>query len=174
QLHRLAALHFKQHHQRGQHQDRNEEEKFVADDGADDRHLLPGRGKYSVFGKLVQARDYKLRGHQEKNRGGDAEEFLQIDLDAALDEHHSEEDGDDHAEDGADEAHQLVRVQGYGGEDQNGFDALAQHHKENKKEEAYPSIAPGEQADLAFDVAFELAAGPHHEHDHGDDEDGSD
>src|SRR5437879_8105204 len=85
QLDRLAALHFKQHHQRGQHEDGDEEEKFVADDGADDGHLLPRRGKHAVLGKLVQAGDYKLRGHKEKNRGGDPEEFLQIDLDAALD-----------------------------------------------------------------------------------------
>ena len=122
----------------------------------------------------MQAGDYKLRGHKEKNRGGDPEEFLQIDLDAALDEHHSEQDGDDHAEDGADEAHQLVRVQRHGGEDQNGFDALTQHHQEDEEEEADPGVATGEQSYLAFDFSFELAAGLHHEDDHGDDENGSD
>src|ERR1035441_6288020 len=174
QLDRLAALHFKEHHQRGQRENGDEEEKIVADDRADDGHLLAGRGKHSVLGKLVQAGDYKLPGHQEKNRGSDLEEFLQIDLNAALDEHHAEQDGDDNSHDRADEAHQLARVQGDGGEDQNGFGALAQDHEENEDEEADPCVAAGEQSNLAFDLAFELAAGLHHEHDHGDDEDGSD
>ena len=168
----LAALHFKQHHQRGQHEDSDEEEKFVADDGANDRHLLPRRGKNPVLGKLVKAGDQKLRGHQEKNRGSDPEEFLQIDLDAALDEHHAEQNGDEHTEDGADKAHQLIRIQRYGGEDQNGFDALPQHHQKDEEEEADPCISPGKQADLAFDFSFEPAAGLHHEDDHGDNENG--
>ena len=75
---------------------------------------------------------------------------------------------------GADEAHQLARVQGDGGKDQNGFDALAQHHQKDEQEEADPGVAAGEQSNLAFDLALELAAGLHHEDDHGDDEDGSD
>src|SRR5208337_4184298 len=74
----------------------------------------------------------------------------------------------------ADEAHQLVRVQGYSGENQNGFDALAQDHEEDEEEETDPRVATGEQADLRFNLALELAAGLHHEDDHGDDEDGSD
>src|SRR5208337_3766435 len=110
----------------------------------------------------------------KKNRGGDLEEFLQINLDAALDEHHAEQDGNGHAQDGADEAHQLVRVQGYSGENQNGFDALAQDHEEDEEEETDPRVATGEQADLRFNLALERAAGLHHEDDHGDDEDGSD
>jgi hypothetical protein len=174
QCDRLAALHFKQHHQRGQHQDGDEEEEIVAHDGTDDGHFLARRGKHAVLGKLVQAGDHELSGDQEKNRGGDLEELLQIDLDAALDEHHAEEDGDDHARDGADEAHQLARIQRYGGEDENGFGALTHDHEEDKEEEADPGVATGEQSDLAFDVAFELAAGLHHEDDHGDDEDGGD
>src|SRR6266478_23928 len=77
-------------------------------------------------------------------------------------------------EDGADEAHQLIRVQGYSRQNQNGFDTLSQHHKKDEEEEADPCVAAGEQADLAFDFSFELAPGSHHEDDHGDDEDGSD
>ena len=174
QLDRLTALHFKQHHQRGQDEDGDEEEKVVADDRTDDRHLLTRRGKNSVLRELVQAGDDKLRGDQEKNRGGDLKEFLQVDLDAALDEHHAEQYGNDNTQDRADETHQFTRVQRDGGEDEDGFDALAQDHQKDEREQTNPRIAAGEQADLAFDLAFELASGFHHEDDHGDDEHGGD
>src|ERR1019366_8354380 len=169
---RLAALHLEQYHQPRQHKDGDEEEKFVAHDRTDDRHFLPGRGKHAVFRELVQAADHELRGHQEKDGSGDAEEFLQVDLDAALDEHYAEENGDADAEDGADEAHQFGRVKGDGGKDKNGFHALAQDHQEDEEEEADPGVFTREEADFAFNLALKLAAGLHHENDHGDDEDG--
>jgi len=52
--------------------------------------------------------------------------------------------------------HQLVRIQGYSRQNQNGFDTLAQHHEEDEEEEADPCIAAGEQADLAFDFSLSL------------------
>ena len=171
---RLAALHLEQHHEPGEHQDGDEEEEIVADDGADDGHLPAGGGKDSVFREFVQAGNQKLGGDKKENDGCDFEELLQVDLDAAFDEHHTEKNRNPYAQHGADETEQLARVQRDGGEDQNGFDALAQHHQEDEQEEADPGVVAGEQADFAFDLALELAAGLHHEDDHGHDEDGGD
>ena len=85
-----AALDLEQHHERSQSENRDEEEQIVAHDRADNRHLRLRRGKHAVFGKLMQAGDDQLRGDEEQNHRGDAEELLQIDADAAFDEHHSE------------------------------------------------------------------------------------
>ncbi len=155
-------------------EDGDHEEEFIANDGADDGHLFAGRGQNAVFGEFVQAGDDELSGDQEKNGGSDAEEFLQVDLDAALDEHHTEENGDDDSGKRADEAHQFGRVQGDGGQQKNGFGALAQNHQEDEQEEADPRVAASQKAELAFDFALHFASRLHHEDDHGDDEDGGD
>src|SRR5882762_7643624 len=122
----------------------------------------------------MQARDYQLGRHQEQDRRGHAEEFLQVDAHAALDEHDAEGNGSDHSQQGSEEAHQFGRVERDGGKDQDGFDALAQHHQENEDEQAEPGVVSRQQADFSLDFSLELAARLHHEDDHGDDEEGGD
>ena len=109
--HRLARLHFKQHHQGGQRENGHEEKHVVAHDRADQRHLLLGGGKHAIFRKFVQAGDDQLRRHKQQNDRGDAEEFLQVDADAALDKHHAEGHRDADTQQRAQKTHQLARIQ---------------------------------------------------------------
>ena len=145
---RLAALDLEQHHQGGQGDDGDEKEQVVADDGADQRHLLARRGKHAVFRKLVQAGNDQLRRHEEQNGSGDPEELLQIDAHAALDEHHAKHDGDDHARQRAQETEQFGGVQRDRSQDKDGFDSLAQDHQEDEEKQAKPGVAPARRPTL--------------------------
>ena len=131
-----AALVLEQHHQAGEREHGDEEEEVVADDGADQPHLGGAGGKDAVLAEFVQAADDELEGHEVEDDRGDAEEALQVDLDAAANEEHTEDDGDGDAEQGSGEAEQLGGVEGDGGEDQDGLDALAQDEQKDEEEEA--------------------------------------
>ena len=78
-----AAAVFEEHHQAGEGEHGDEEEEVVADDGADVAHLGGAGGEDAVFGELVQAADDELEGDEVEDDGGDAEEALQVDLDAS-------------------------------------------------------------------------------------------
>ena len=80
-----ALLH--QDHEAGEGEHGDEEEEVVADDGTDVTHLGLAGGEDAVFGELVQAADDELEGDEVEDDAGDAEEALQVDLDAAADEH---------------------------------------------------------------------------------------
>ena len=56
----------------------------------------------------MQAADDELEGDEVKDDCGDAEEALQVDLDAAADEEDSEDDGDGDAEEGSGEAAERI------------------------------------------------------------------
>ena len=169
---RLAALHFEQDHQCGQHKNGDEEKEIVADDRADDGHLLAGGGKHAVFRELMQARDYQLESDEEENDGSNTEKFLQIDAHAALDESDAEHHCQCHAQQRPQEAHQFGAVEAHGGEDQHRFHALAQDHEENKGKQSQARALGRQVADFTLDLALQLATGAHHEDDHGDDENG--
>ena len=131
-----AALVLEQHHQAGEGEHGDEEEEVVADDGADEAHLGGAGGQDAVFAELVQAADDELERHEVEDDGGDAEEALQVDLDAAADEQHAEDDGDGDSQEGSGEAEELGGVQGDGGENQDRLDAFAEDEQKHKEEEA--------------------------------------
>ena len=133
---RCAAFVLQQHHQAGKGEHGDEEEEVVAYDGTDEPHLGGARGQYAILAELVQAADEKLKGDEVEDDRRDAEEALQVDLDAAADEEHAEDDGDGDAEQGSGEAEQLGGVEGDGGEDEHGLDAFAKDEEEDEKEEA--------------------------------------
>ena len=56
-------------------------------------HLGGGGGKDAVLGELVEAGDDELEGDEVEDGGGDAEEALEVDADAAADEEDSEDYG---------------------------------------------------------------------------------
>ena len=95
-----AAFGFHQDHQAGEGEHGDEEEEVIADDGADAAHFRGARGEDAVFGELMQAADEQLEGDEVEDDGGDAEEALQVDADAAADEEDAEDDGDGDAERG--------------------------------------------------------------------------
>ena len=134
-----AALVLEQHHEAGEGEHGDEEEEVVADDGADVAHLGGAGGKDAVLGELVEAADDELEGDEVEDDGGDAEEALQVDLDAAADEEDSEDYGYGDAEEGSGEAEELGGVEGDGGEDEDGLDALAEDEQEDEEEEAESS-----------------------------------
>ena len=131
-----AALEFEKHHEAGEGEHGNEEEEIVADDGADEAHLGGAGGEDAVFAELVQAADDELEGDEVEDDGGDAEEALQVDLDAAANEEDSEDDGDGDAEEGSGEAEELGGVESDGREDEDGLDAFAEDEQEDEEEEA--------------------------------------
>ncbi len=170
-----AALVLEQHHQAGEGEHGDEEEEVVADDGADEAHLGGAGGEDAVFAELVQAADDELEGDEVEDDGGDAEEALQVDLDAAADEEDSEDDGDGDAEEGSGEAEELGGVEGDGGEDEDGLDAFAEDEEEDEEEEAdlaRRACRAGVLGYFRFDLALHGAGGLVHEPDHADDEDG--
>ena len=118
----------------------------------------------------MQAGDDQLSGDEKQNHRGYAEELLQIDSDAALDEHHSKQHGCTNAEQGAKKTEQGTRIEGYAGQDQDCLRSLAQDHEKNKKKDAELRAASSEGSELALDLTFQLFPCPHHENDHGDDE----
>ncbi len=91
----------------------------------------------------MQAADDELEGDEVEDDGGDAEEALQVDLDAAADEEDSEDDGDGDAEEGSGEAEEFGGVEGDGGEDEDGLDAFAEDEEEDEEEEADSGDACG-------------------------------
>src|SRR5258707_14266521 len=122
----------------------------------------------------MQARDNQLSRDEEQDCRSDAEELLQVDAYRALNEHHAESDGSKHSEQRSEEAHQFGRVKRNGREDEDGLRTLAQHHQKNEQKESEPGVLARQQTDFAFDFALQLASRPHHENDHGDDEEGGD
>ncbi len=98
-------------------------------------HLGGAGGEDAVFAELVEAADDELEGDEVEDDGGDAEEALQVDLDAAADEEDSEDDGDGDAEEGSGEAEEFGGVEGDGGEDEDGLDAFAEDKEEEDEEE---------------------------------------
>src|SRR6185312_5566116 len=133
---RLAAFVLEQHHQAGEREHGDEEEEVITHDRADVTHLGGARRQYTVFRELMQAADNQLEDHEVKNDRGHAEETLQVDPDAAADEHYAEDHGGRDAEQGPGKAHQLGGVQGDAGEDQHGLNAFTQDHQEDEAEEA--------------------------------------
>ena len=165
-----AAFVLQQHHEAREGQHGDEEEEIVADDGADEAHLCSAGGEDTVFGELVEAAEQELEGDEVEDDGGNAEEALEVDFDAAADEEHAKDDGDGDAEDGSGEAEDLGGVERDGGEDEDGFDAFAEDEEEDEEEEAEFGGVFDELGDLAFDVTFEGSGGLVHEPDHADDE----
>src|SRR6185437_9513095 len=149
-------------------ENRDKEEQIIADDGADDCHLLLAGGKNPVFGKLVQTRNQQLSGDEHENYSGDAKEALQINPYTALHEHHAKDNCENHADQGSDEAEQLSGVELNGRKNQNRLNAFAQHHQEDEQEEAKAAAFFGESTNLGFDFALQLLGGTPHEPDHGD------
>src|SRR5580700_1273099 len=121
----------------------------------------------------MQAGDHELRSDEEQNHRSDAEEFLQIDADAAFDKHHAKRHGSNYAEKCAEETKQFSRVQRNRGENEDGFYAFPQDHQKYECKKSKPRVAPRQQPNFALDLTLELPAGLHHENDHGDDEEGS-
>ena len=121
----------------------------------------------------MQAGDHQLRRHEEQNHGGDAEELLQIDAHAALDEHHAKQQWRQSRPDNVprklsssvefSETAERIRTV-----------STPSRSTIRKTNGNRPNarVASGQEADLAFDLALELAACLHHENDHGDDEEG--
>ena len=169
-----AALEFEEHHEAGEGEHGDEEEEIVANDGTDEAHLGGAGGEDAVFAEFVQAADDELEGDEVEDDGGDAEEALQVDLDAAADEEDAEDDGYGDAEEGSGEAEEFGGVEGDGGEDEDGLDAFAEDEEEDEEEEADfgDACRAGVLCDFLFDVAFHGAGGAMHEPDHADDEDG--
>jgi len=171
-----AAFVFEQHHEAGEGEHGDEEEEIVADDGTDEAHLGGAGGKDAVFAELVQAAHHKLKRHEIEDHRGDAEEALQVDLDAAADEEHAEDDGYGDAEKGASKAEEFGGIEGDGGEDQDSFDAFAEDEQEYEEKEAdmrRAVVAAGELGNFGFDLAFHGACRLVHEPDHAHHEDGS-
>ncbi len=77
-----------------------------------------------------------------------------------------------HAQQSTQETEQFGGIQRYRPQDEDGFNAFAQHHQEDKQKQAEGSVLSGQRTDLALNLAFERPAGFHHEDDHGDDEEG--
>ena len=121
----------------------------------------------------MEAGDDELEGDEVEDDGGDAEEALQVDANAATDEHDAEDDREGDAEDRSGEGEDLSGVEGDGGEDKDGLDAFAEDEKEDEEEEAeFGGRGAGVAGDLGFDLTLHGAGGAVHEPDHADDEDG--
>src|SRR5882672_8224534 len=81
---------------------KDEEEEFVANDGADQGHFLLAGGNPLRFADFVKAGNSELRGDQPKDEGGNAEEAVQRNFDGALEEEKADCDGCSEAENRAD------------------------------------------------------------------------
>ena len=131
-----AALVLQQHHQASQRQHGDEEEEVVANDGADEAHLGGAGGQHAVLAQFVQPADDQLEGHKVEDDRGDAEEALQVDLDAAANEQHTEDDRDCDAEQRSGKAEQFGGVEGDGREDEHRLHAFAENEQKDEEEEA--------------------------------------
>ncbi len=122
----------------------------------------------------MQAADDELESHEVEDDSGDAEEALQIDLDAAANEEDAEDYGNGDAEKSSGEAEQFGGVQRNGGEDENGLDTFAQDEEEDEEEEANfgDACGAGVLCDFFFDGALHGTGGAMHEPDHADDKKG--
>ena len=99
-------------------------------------------------------------------------EALQIDADRAADEEDAEDDGHGDAEDGSGEAHELGGVERNSRQDEDGFDAFAEHEQEDEKEQRSLVGRLQGLGDLAFNFALHGFRGLVHEPDHGDNKGG--
>ena len=119
----------------------------------------------------MEAAHDELEGDEVEDDGGDAEEALQVDFDAAADEEDSEDNGDSDTEESTGKAEEFGGVEGDGGEDQDGLYTFAENEEEDEEEQAgfgY-ALGAGVLRDLLFDGAFHSAGGLVHEPDHADD-----
>ena len=157
---------FQQHHQSGERQNRDEKKGIITHNRPNQGHLsLTGR-QNAGLGKIVQSGNHKLEGDKKQYDTRDPKKFLQIDADAALDEHHPKNHSQRHSQQGADEAHQLGRVQRDAREDEDCLYTLAKDHQEDKSKYAPLRAAAGEGTDLGFDLTCKFAGGAGHKDDH--------
>src|SRR5205085_11217121 len=118
----------------------------------------------------MQAGNDQLQSYEEQDRSGHAKKLLQVNTDTALHEHHAEQHGGNDAQKRSQKAEQFSGIERDRAQDQDRFDPLAENHQKDKKEKAYSGVFSGQRAYLAFDLAFQLAPGAHHENDHADHE----
>lgn len=86
----------------GRAENKNEKEKFVANDGTDKGHFLFARRKPAGFAEFMQARDRELRGDEPENDGGHREKAVERNLDGPFEKEKPDGDGGGEAEDPAD------------------------------------------------------------------------
>ena len=166
----VAALEQDHKADEGEHGD--EEEEVIAHDWTDEAHLGFAGGKNAIFGELVQSTHDELEGDEVQDHRGDAEEALQVNANAAPNEKDAKDDGDGDAKQGAGEGEQLGGVEGDGGEDQDGFDALADNQQKDEEEESKlrdAGVTLCVAGDLGFNVTLHRTGGAVHEPDHAHD-----
>src|ERR1035438_1848628 len=122
----------------------------------------------------MQAGDSELHHDDHEDDGGHAEEAAQIDADGAAHEADAEEHGKAQAEHNACNIEDARGIEFDSGEHEDGFDALAEDHQEDEKEDAPAAGGATSLLQLSFNFAFHAARVAVHPEHHGEHEDGAD
>src|SRR5262249_24112858 len=105
-----SSLPLAENHQRRGAKHKDEEEEFIAHDGAKQSHFVLAGRNPAGFAKFVEAGNRELDTDENQDDAGDSEEAVQWYLERALEEEEADGNGGADADDGADPS-----LQAFGG-----------------------------------------------------------
>src|ERR1035438_2417005 len=105
----------------------------------------------------MQAGDSELHHDDHEDNGGHAEKAAQIDADGAAHEADAEEHGKAQAEHHACNIEDARGIEFDSGEHEDGFDALAEDHQEDEKEDTSAAAGAASLLQLSFNFALHAA-----------------